>query len=74
MNPDPGTFEWALQQLRAGKKVYRKAWIARWSRLQEHCWYQWVGREPVLMFLFTNYLRAVDMEAKDWEIYEPETI
>lgn len=68
-------FEQILPYLRAGHKVRRRAWHTGWSKLQQHMWYakppyatgvllQWMWSSP-------GGLRAADLDAEDWEIYEP---
>lgn len=68
------TFEEMLPHLRAGKPVTREAWCNTWGRHTQHMWYKWFPKdnpEPILCFLFSqDGLRAPDLEATDWKIYE----
>jgi len=59
------TFEWALAELKEGKKVWRKSWYTPWSKLQN---YFWVDR-GVLSGLFSHRLGWDDFIAEDWEEY-----
>lgn len=61
------TFEWALQRLREGGKVRRKAWFTPWSRLQQYCWAEKKEYGVILNTLLTDKLNGDDLFAEDWE-------
>jgi hypothetical protein len=63
-------FEWALQQLRDGKSVKRKAWHTPWSKLQQNIWIEKGEFYTVLRFLFSGHLSGEDLLADDWIIHE----
>lgn len=65
-------FEWALQQMREGRKVMRLSWKCGWSRFQQSMWYEEYLGKPVLRTLFSQDLRAEDLEAQDWVVKEPQ--
>lgn len=65
------TFEEILPHLRSGKYIWRTSWFVSWSKFQEHYWYERPKYDPpILQSLFGSKLRAEDLEATDWEIYE----
>ena len=66
------TFEWALSELRCGRKVWRKSWYRSWSKLQNYLWVE----KDILRGLFSDRVKWEDYEAEDWEEYhtKPRTI
>ncbi len=60
--PKEGTFEWALLQMRAGKKVRRTGWGICWHVENGNPYSSGVGWEPKVQW--GNIL------ATDWEVYE----
>ena len=63
---EPGTFEWALTQMKAGKEATRKAWrFAHYMAL--------VDGKLVEFNQRTGAINRHDLLADDWQIYEGET-
>jgi len=69
------TLEEILPELRKGKPIWRRAWLAPWSRLQDNIRLHESKQEgpPYLSRLFgRSILDNIDILADDWEIFTIE--
>lgn len=67
-------FEWALCQMREGKRVTRSSWKEPWMKLVDFFEITYSHGHPVLRSLFSNKIGGQDLLAEDWIEYQKEEI
>jgi len=68
VNYIPGTFPWAWEQLKAGKRVKRASAVYRYQTIKDH--HYTINMNDLSSDCYTSVINVADINATDWEVVE----